>query len=166
MFQDDPYRGYLDNNIASENPVSLVTALYEGAIKAVQQARRCLETEDIWGRSKAVSKAVDIITELMRSLDHEKGGDLSRRLKDLYGYMQTRLLAAHANQEDAPMAEVIGLLTTLLDGWYKVAEDLSRQTEQETQSAETRREDRGDAPETPYGYGFAPEGEGSAVFSV
>ena len=165
MFQDDPYQAYLDTNVASENPVGLVTALYEGAIKAVQQARHCLETEDIWGRSKAISKAVDIITELIRSLNHEKGGDLSARLKDLYGYMQTRLLAAHASQEDEPMAEVIRLLTTLLDGWYKVAEDLGRQGQQEAQRADAAGEDRGEEPATPYGYDFAPEAEGSAVFT-
>jgi flagellar protein FliS len=166
MFQDDPYHAYLDNNIASENPVSLVTALYEGAIKAVQQARRCLETEDIWGRSKAISKAVDIITELMRSLNHEKGGDLSIRLRDLYGYMQTRLLAAHANQEDEPMAEVIGLLTTLLDGWYKAGEQLAREAREQAQSTEPASGNRSEAPETPYGYGLAPAAEESTVFTV
>jgi len=166
MFQDDPYRAYLDNNIATENPVSLVTALYEGAIKAVQQARHCLETEDIWGRSKAISKAVDIITELVLTLNHEKGGDLSKRLKDLYGYMQTRLLAAHASQEDEPMAEVIGLLTTLLDGWYKVGDQLAREACENTQSAEAAREDRAEPAETPYGYGFASAAEESTVFTV
>ena len=166
MFQNDPYHAYLDNNIASENPVSLVTALYEGAIKAVQQARRCLETEDIWGRSKAISRAVDILTELVLSLNHEKGGDLSKRLKDLYGYMQTRLLAAHASQEDEPMAEVIGLLTTLLDGWYKAAEQLSREARENAQRAETAREDRAELAATPYGYGFAPAAEESTVFTV
>ena len=165
MFQDDPYHAYIDNNVASENPVSLVTALYEGAIKAVQQARRCLETEDIWGRSKAISKAVDIITELILSLDHQKGGELSSRLKELYGYMQTRLLAAHASQEDEPMAEVIRLLTTLLDGWYKVGEEAARETRARVEEAEADRERREESPMTPYGYDFAPVGSGSAVFT-
>jgi len=166
MFQDDPYHAYLDNNIASENPVSLVTALYQGAIQAVQQARHCLETEDIWGRSKAISKAVDIITELTLSLNHEKGGDLSKRLKDLYGYMQTRLLTAHADQQEEPMAEVIGLLTTLLDGWYKAEEQLAREAREDAPSEKSAREDRAEPAETPYGYGCAPAGEESTVFTV
>lgn len=169
MFQDDPYHAYLDNNVASGNPVGLVTALYEGAIKAVQEARHCLEAGDIWGRSKAISKAVDILTELILSLDHEKGGDLSARLKELYGYMQHRLLGAHATQEDEPMAEVVGLLTNLLDGWYKVAEKLAQDASEGTrvahESEDASHDERADVPAMPYGYDFAPVGAGSEVFT-
>jgi flagellar protein FliS len=170
VFQDDPYHAYLDNNVATGNPVGLVTALYEGAIKSVQAARHCLEAGDIWGRSKAISKAVDILTELILSLDHEKGGDLSTRLKELYGYMQHRLLGAHARQEDEPMAEVVALLTNLLDGWYKVAEKLAQDASEATRRPAEDREDsledeRDDAPAMPYGYDLAPVGAGSEVFT-
>lgn len=166
MFQDDPYQAYLSENIPSSNPVGLVTALYEGAIKAVQEARHCLETEEIWGRSKAISKAVDILTELILSLDHEKGGDLSKRLQELYGYMQHRLLTAHANQEDQPMAEVISLLTTMLDGWYKVGERLSQEaSEAAAEQTEAAAEMPADTIPTPYGYDFAPAEVGTAAFT-
>jgi flagellar protein FliS len=167
MFQDDPYHAYLDNNVATGNPVGLVTALYEGAIKAVQAARHCLETGDIWGRSKAISKAVDILTELVLSLNHEKGGDLSARLKDLYCYMQQRLLGAHARQEDEPMAEVVGLLTNLLDGWYKVAEKLAEDGRASARGSyhDSSQDEGTDVPATPYGYDLAPVGAGSEVFT-
>jgi flagellar secretion chaperone FliS len=170
VFHDDPYQAYLDNNVAAGNPVGLVTALYEGAIKAVQEARHCLETGDIWGRSKAISRGVDILTELVLSLDHEKGGDISKQLKELYGYMQHRLLNAHARQEDEPMAEVIGLLTNLLDGWYKVAEKLAQEARGAVRDAAPvnegyGRDERADTPAMPYGYDFAPVGAGSEVFS-
>jgi len=170
VFQDDPYNAYLDNNIATGNPVGLVTALYEGAIKAIQQARHCLETNDIWGRSKAISKAVDILTELVLSLDHEKGGDLSARLKDLYCYMQQRLLGAHASQEDEPMAEVIELLSNLLDGWYKVADRLTQEANEAGRAAarggnESSRDEQAETPAGPYGYDLAPVGAGSEAFT-
>jgi flagellar protein FliS len=166
VFQDDPYQAYLNNNVATGNPVGLVTALYEGAIKAVQEARHCLETEEIWGRSKAISKAVDILTELILSLDHEKGGDLSKRLQELYGYMQHRLLTAHANQEDEPMAEVISLLTNLLDGWYKVGEQLAQEATDAAQiNEDAAQNERRDVPSMPYGYDLAPVGTVSEVFT-
>jgi flagellar protein FliS len=166
VFHDDPYQAYLNNNVATGNPVGLVTALYEGAIKAVQEARHCLETEEIWGRSKAISKAVDILTELILSLDHEKGGDLSKQLQELYGYMQHRLLTAHGNQEDEPMAEVVSLLTNLLDGWYKVGEQLAREASEAAHVAEkSAREEPADVPAMPYGYDLAPVGAGTEVFT-
>jgi flagellar protein FliS len=169
VFHDDPYQAYLSENIPTGNPVGLVTALYEGAIKAVQEARHCLETADIWGRSKAISKAVDILTELILSLDHDKGGDLSKRLQELYGYMQHRLLTAHANQEDQPMAEVISLLTTLLDGWYQVGEKMTHEANEAAHEAENVRSaaknEADDAPAMPYGYDLASVGTGSEVFT-
>lgn len=166
MFQDDPYHAYLDNNVATGTPVGLVMALYEGAIKAVQEARHCLETADIWGRSKAISRSVDILTELVLSLDHEEGGDLSTQLKNLYCYMQQRLLSAHANQEDEPMVEVVGLLTTLLDGWYQVSGKLSKNTrETELAHEDSASGERADTPTMPYGYDLAPVGAGSEVFT-
>jgi flagellar secretion chaperone FliS len=111
------YQAYEEGSVASEQPMRLVVALYEGALEAAQSAGRCLENGDILGRSKAVNKALRILTELLVSLDYEKGGEISLSLKRLYGYMQTRLLEAHARQSAAPLREVEKLLTTLIEGW-------------------------------------------------
>jgi flagellar secretion chaperone FliS len=95
----------------------LVVALYEGALEAARAAARCVESGDILGRSKAVNKALRILTELLVSLDYEKGGEISLSLKRLYGYMQTRLIEAHARQAAGPLREVETLLGTLMVGW-------------------------------------------------
>jgi flagellar protein FliS len=62
-------------------------------------------------------KAWSILNELLHSLDHSVGGDLSRNLARLYTYMQTRLLEANTQQIEPPLAEVQDLLCTLLEGW-------------------------------------------------
>jgi flagellar protein FliS len=115
--QTNPYQAYTDGSIFSDNPLNLVVALYEGAITATRQAEAALQARDIWGRSKAINKAIAILTELLVSLDHERGGEISQNLKKLYDYMQVRLLEAHARQKAEPIVEVAGLLSTLLDGW-------------------------------------------------
>jgi flagellar protein FliS len=94
-----------------------VVALYHGAIDSVRQAERCIGSGDIVGRSKAVNKALGIITELLISLDHAKGGEISRNLKRLYSYMQVQLLDGHAKQKAEPISEVAQLLSVLLEGW-------------------------------------------------
>ena len=118
---DELYKAYTDNNVLMASPMQLVVALYRGAIEAVEQARHALATEDIMGRSKFVCKAVDILGELLGSLDHEKGGEVSQRLASLYCYMQRRILEGHTRQADAPLAEVCSLLATLLEGWDAIA---------------------------------------------
>jgi flagellar secretion chaperone FliS len=111
------YREYTEGSVFSESPLSLVVALYRRAIEATSQAIECVAARDIPGRTKAINKAFAILTELLLSLDHEKGGEISQTLKPLYCYLQGRLIEAHGKQAAAPLAEVKRLLETLLEGW-------------------------------------------------
>ena len=54
------------------------------------------------------------------ALDHERGGEISQRLALLYDYMQRRLLEANMQQSDAPLADVLGLLSTLSEAWAEI----------------------------------------------
>ncbi len=95
----------------------LVNLLYRAAIESVAAARRHLAAGEIRERSRKVIKAWEIVNELRRSLDEERGGEIGRSLRDLYVYMQNRLVEANSRQIDAPLAEVEGLLRTLEQGW-------------------------------------------------
>ncbi len=125
MSFSDPYGAYVEGSVFSGNPVGLVVALYEGTIQAIGRARQCLSNNDPWGRAKAISKAVEILTELLMSLNHKEGGEISSNLKRLYSYMQCRLLEAHAQKTKAPMDEVERLLETMLEGWRGAVEKTS-----------------------------------------
>jgi flagellar protein FliS len=131
----NPYQAYVEGSVSSQHPLRLVVALYEGALEATRNAGRCLELGDIWGRSKAVNKALAILTELLVSLDYEKGGEISLSLKRLYGYMQTRLTEAHARQTAEPFREVEKLLGTLIEGWSVASESLPSEAYEPRESA-------------------------------
>jgi flagellar protein FliS len=120
--EQNPYQAYSDGSVFSDNPLNLVIALYQGAMDATRQGQHALESGDIMGRSKAINKAISILTELLVSLDHEKGGEISQNLKKLYSYMQVQLLTAHAHQSPEPMAEVWSLLSTMLEGWRQAVQ--------------------------------------------
>jgi flagellar protein FliS len=102
--------------------MALICLLYEQAGKSVRSARERLQAEDIAGRSSAISKASDCIGLLIESLDLDGGGEISRNLLGLYGYMQNRLLEANLSQTDAPLAEVQGLLSELHGAWAQLAD--------------------------------------------
>ena len=63
---------------------------------------------------------MEIINELMCSLDFEKGGSVARNLKSLYLYMTRRLLQADLNKNIDGIEEVIGMLSELLGAWEDV----------------------------------------------
>ena len=116
----DPYQTYIDNSVIGSNPVQLVIAMYEKAIESTQQARSCLESGDVWSRSKAISKSVNILAELIASLNTEVSSEVGRNLDRLYHYMQRRLQEAHLKKSPEPLTEVEGLLKNLLSAWYTV----------------------------------------------
>jgi flagellar protein FliS len=111
------YTNYLETEIQSADPVQLVRMLYRGALDATIAARGYLQAGDIGSRSRSITKAHAILTELARCLNHDVGGEISRNLVELYDYMQRRLLAANMEQNDAPLAEVDKVLRELLEAW-------------------------------------------------
>jgi flagellin-specific chaperone FliS len=61
-----------------------------------------------------------MVNELSQSLDHQRGGVLSRNLSHLYADTQQRLLEANSAQTDEPLAEVQDLLKTLAEAWMEI----------------------------------------------
>ena len=117
------YQSYLESEVLSADPLKLVKIVYGAILDAVQSARQHLSAGQIAERSAAISKSVALLQELATSLDHDKGGEISRNLVELYDYMQRQLLKANAEQSDAPLAEVSQLVQTLLDAWQAVANE-------------------------------------------
>jgi len=112
---------YLTQKILSADPLELVRMLYAGASESVETARACLAMRDIRGRSSAVARSVEILSELASALDHNQAPELCRNLAALYDYMQRRLLEANFQQTEAPLSEVAGLLDTLSEAWKATA---------------------------------------------
>lgn len=108
---------YLESRILSADPLELVKMLYQAAITSIRDARRHLAAREIMARARAISKACAVLAELAVSLDHERGGEVSVNLARLYDYMSRRLIEANLQQADQPLEEVLGLLSTLLEGW-------------------------------------------------
>jgi len=108
---------YLEGRVLAADGLELVCVLYEHALDRIAGARACLESGDIAGRSKHITQAQETLLELESSLDHGRGGRLSQNLLGLYVYLRGRLMQAHLEQRDEPLAEAAHLLSTLLEGW-------------------------------------------------
>ena len=115
------YQDFVEDEILTADPVRLVQLLYRGALDCITSARRYLKLGDIRARSRAISKAMAIVTELSVSLDHAAGGELSKSLADLYAYTEKLLIQANTEQIDPPLAQAERVLSILLEGWQSSA---------------------------------------------
>jgi len=116
----DAHRAYLESRVLSADPLELVRLLYQTAMDAVREARKHLKAGEIRERAAAISKSSKTLFELMQALDFDRGGEIAGRLAQLYDYMLRRLNDANFKQDDAPLVEVLGLLTTLAEGWEAI----------------------------------------------
>jgi flagellar secretion chaperone FliS len=121
MMGSNPYGAYLESRVLTASPLQLVHLAYEAAIDAIAHARVHLTEKRIFERSDAITKAQQIVAQLQLSLDYDKGGELSRRLGQLYDYMQRQLSEANFKQIDEPLAQVKCLLETLDEAWKEIA---------------------------------------------
>lgn len=55
----------------------------------------------------------------MNSLNHEVGGEISRRLEQLYIYVIDQYLEANINNSPVPLENAIRILTILRDTWVE-----------------------------------------------
>lgn len=140
---DNPYAKSLEARILSATPLELVVILYDEAIEAVRAARGHLAAGNIRARSRSVSRAMSILIELTSSLNFEAGGELSRRLAGLYGFMRSALMEANIRQTDEGLATTEKLLGMLREAWVQISA-------QSTASSHSDQNYSGGQPELPW----------------
>jgi flagellar secretion chaperone FliS len=115
---------YVEHTILNADSIELVRMMYQRTISWVLDARGHLMHKRVARRSEAIMRAYAVLAELLGALRPEIAPELSRRLQDLYLYMQQRLLDSNMQQIDPPLAEVLELLITLDGAWSGVAAQL------------------------------------------
>ena len=113
-------RDYRKTNVITADPKRLVLMCYEGAIETCKIGKQKIIEKDYEEKGKALTKAQDIINELVCSLDFERGGDIAKNLDSLYNYMSRRIIHADVNKDINAIDEVIGMLNELKSAWEEI----------------------------------------------
>jgi len=120
------YAQYRKVTTHTATPGDLLIQLYQAAIKNAGQASQAIDRRDPAKAHGHIVRVQDIVSELRRTLDHERGGDVSVTLDRLYGYMLQRLVAANIDKDRGPLDEVTGLLRQLLTAWQTAVREAGR----------------------------------------
>jgi flagellin-specific chaperone FliS len=64
---------------------------------------------------------VEVAVELARALDDERGGDLSRSLRQLYTYVLEQVNEGNARQEDRCFANAENVVVPLAEAWQELS---------------------------------------------
>lgn len=123
----NPLAAYRETRVKTASPGQLVVMLYEEAVKQCDRAVELLadgiksKPANIEKANAAISKAQDIVTELMASLDFELGGDIAKNLFSLYVYFNRELMEANIAKAPERIKAVRGMLEELRSAWSVAA---------------------------------------------
>jgi flagellar protein FliS len=113
---------YLQTSIQTATPSQLLIMLFDGAIRFCKNGIDAINNSDIEEAHRCISRAEDIITEFVITLD--KNSSVAEGLIKMYDYMSFRLIEANTKKEVEPIVEVIGFLTELRETWVQAAKQL------------------------------------------
>jgi flagellar protein FliS len=85
------YQVYRQTQTQTAAPGELVLMLYRGAVRFLSAAIDAIEARNVPEAHDKLLKAQAIVSNLLESLDVERGGDVARNLSALYEYMLRRL---------------------------------------------------------------------------
>ncbi|MBI3358255.1 MAG: flagellar export chaperone FliS [Nitrospirae bacterium] len=115
------YYHYQESNVALSSPEGLIVLLYAEFLCCLIVAKEAFVTNDRFTRNKNMTKAVEILVELMGSLNMGKGEQVGLYLATLYEYIAGRLLRLRHEPNIALFDEVISLIIPLKEAWETIA---------------------------------------------
>jgi len=124
-----PYNQYQKIQVTTSNPEKILIMLYDGAINFTRIAIDKLAKGDLAGKGVYIGKAHAIVAELMDTLNHEVGGDISRQLQRLYIYLIDELVAANIKNSPVHLENAVKILNTMKETWLQAAEIVKKERE-------------------------------------
>ncbi len=123
MAENKQARNYLEMKIKTATPIQLVIMLYDKAISSLNSADKILNSENIQYDevNNKILKAQEIVSELMLSLDFDRGKEIAKNLYSLYEYIIKLCIDGNIKKDSSKLQEASKILDSLRDGWKEIA---------------------------------------------
>ena len=128
MGYTNAYNAYKETSVKTASQGKLIIMLYQEAVKQLGIAIDLIEgngkvvPQNIEKFGKCIQKTQEIISELMVSLDMEKGGEIAKNLMSLYVFFNAELMNANINKDKQKIQSVKNMLFDLLGAWNVAVE--------------------------------------------
>jgi flagellar protein FliS len=120
-----PAARYREAELLSATPGQLVVMLFDKMLLTLRRARMAMEAGEIEQRTTQILSAIDMVTELRVSLDHDQGGFISRNLDALYLFMAQELHAANRHRDVKRIDVVLKIATELREAFAGAQQQLA-----------------------------------------
>lgn len=98
----------------------LIGMLLDGLVDRINQAKGHIIHKDVPAKGVAFAKAIGILSELRRSLNHDVEPVLTGRLDALYDYISRRLVHAQLHDDLRALDESERLIKPIREAWHAI----------------------------------------------
>ena len=155
MYGKLAHKQYTNVHVSTVDRGRLLLMLYDGCVKFLKHSKVGLESKDIPKFARFLSKAQAIISELMLTLDFEKGGDVAKDLDRLYDFMLFYLTEANLEKNPQKIQKVIDLVEIIASAYRDVIEGESKKAKTEVPEGSEGSEAEEKKEEAPRTGGFS-----------
>ena len=119
----NPVKAYRETQIKTASQGRIIVMIYDEAIRQIDAAISGLdEGGDTLERvNTALIKCQDLVTELMVSLDFERGGEIAENLFTIYLFFNKQLSQANIRKDPEPLRSVRSMLAELRSAWASIS---------------------------------------------
>lgn len=112
---------YQQNDVNSMSPARRVVFLYGQVVASLRQASRRIEDGGVEQRSRLLTRAREILGELLCTLDFELGGEIAPNLAKLYMWMMDETVAIDRGRDAQRLERLTQMVAELHDAWDQAA---------------------------------------------
>ncbi|MHA6481278.1 flagellar export chaperone FliS [Paenibacillus sp. strain BS8-2] len=119
------YQAYQKNNYETASPHRLITMLYDGAIRFMNQSIANVQAQDIAATNLSLTRAQDIMNELIACLNFEQGQEVATNLNSIYRYTIDLLVQANIQKRVEPIEEAIVIVKDIREAWQAIGREVA-----------------------------------------
>lgn len=113
---------YREMEILSASPDRLLLIVFDQLVVNLERARIAMERKDIELRVTSLRRARALVSELLTTLDFDKGGALATRLADIYQFMLVELVDVGQRGDVATVQKLVNIARNLREGFAGAAQ--------------------------------------------
>ena len=114
---------YKKMQIQTANPATLILMLFDRAIVLLDRAKNEILEKQYEEKGYSLTKANEIIAELLGALDMEKGGEIASSLSKLYNFVMREILDADKNLNTKAIDNARRIVSELRESWVSIKDN-------------------------------------------
>jgi flagellar secretion chaperone FliS len=115
---------YREMQVLSASPSRLTVLLFEHLEVVLRRTQTAIRSNQIELRVENLGRAREIVSELLGTLDIERGGDIALELSMLYAFLLSEMVDVGMRRDATHLGRLIGIVNTLSTAFALAATQL------------------------------------------